>query len=91
MPENESPISLPTPEVACAALHTDDGGNRIPCPGHTHTEQAADPLDDARRLIAEHEQQRMQACAAEIEQVLARYGMRLDVTPAHISLVPKTT
>lgn len=48
----------------------------------------SDPLAEARRLVAEDEQQRMQACAAEVEQVLAKYGMRLDVTPAQITLVP---
>lgn len=47
-----------------------------------------DPLNEARRLIAEHEQQRMQACAAEIEQVLAKYGMRLDVAQPQIAIVP---
>lgn len=47
-----------------------------------------DPVADARRLIADHEQARMQACAQEIEAVLARHGMRLDVTPAQISIVP---
>ncbi|MGW2895846.1 hypothetical protein ACWDAO_14795 [Streptomyces sp. NPDC001212] len=45
-------------------------------------------MAEARRLVAEDEQQRMQACAAEVEQVLAKYGMRLDVTPAQITLVP---
>ncbi|MFF3891793.1 hypothetical protein ACFYY3_01035 [Streptomyces sp. NPDC001812] len=47
-----------------------------------------DPLAEARRLIAEHEQARIQACAAEIEQVLTKYGMLLDVTPAQISIRP---
>ncbi|GAA2929947.1 hypothetical protein [Streptomyces enissocaesilis] len=51
-------------------------------------EPTPDPVAEARRLIALDEQARMQACAAEIEQVLARHGMRLDVTPAQISIAP---
>lgn len=47
------------------------------------------PLDEARRLLAEDAQQRMLACAAEIEQVLARHGMRLEVTTPQISIVPR--
>lgn len=47
-----------------------------------------DPLADARRVLAEHEQARVQACASEIEAVLAKYGMSLDVTQPQITLVP---
>ena len=46
-------------------------------------------LDAARALLAEEEKARMEACAAEIHQVLAKYGMRLEVTPAQIALVPQ--
>lgn len=64
---------------------------------HDHTEGAAtassspseqDAVTAARMLIADEEQARMRACAAELEQVLARYGMRLDVAPPQISIVP---
>lgn len=48
--------------------------------------EKADPLAEARRLLAEDEGARMQACAAEIEQVLAKHGCRLEVTPARIVL-----
>lgn len=76
------------PSVSCAVLHTDDEGNTIPCPGHGDGQVQADPLAEARALIARDLQQRMEACAAEIEAVLAKHGMRLDVTPAQISIVP---
>jgi hypothetical protein len=47
-----------------------------------------DSLAEARRLLAEEAEARMRACAAEIEQVLAKYGCRLDVTQPQISIVP---
>lgn len=52
------------------------------------TVSAADAIAEARRVLAEDTQARMQACAAEIEAVLRRHGMRLDVTPAQIVLTP---
>lgn len=58
---------------------------------HDHVEGAAsasDPVAEARRVVAQDEQARMQACAEEIQAVLAKHGMRLDVTPAQISIVP---
>ncbi|MFI2367317.1 hypothetical protein [Streptomyces sp. NPDC018833] len=57
-------------------------------PSPSSPQPEPDPLAEAYRLIAEREQERMQACADEIEQVLAKHGMRLDVTPAQISIVP---
>ncbi|NWF25253.1 hypothetical protein HW130_03070 [Streptomyces sp. PKU-EA00015] len=48
-----------------------------------------DPLAEARRLLIEDEQARMQACAAEIEKVLAKHGMRLEVPTPQISIVPR--
>lgn len=45
-------------------------------------------LAQARALLAAEEQRRMQACAEEIQAVLTRYGMCLDVTQPQISLVP---
>ncbi|MEU2924206.1 hypothetical protein ABZ636_03965 [Streptomyces sp. NPDC007251] len=62
--------------------HTEEGA-----PSASASEQS-DPLAEARALIAKDSQERMQACAAEIEEVLARHGMRLDVTPAQIAIVP---
>lgn len=47
-----------------------------------------DPLASARALLAAEERTRMEACAEELQLVLARHGMRLDVTPAQISIVP---
>ena len=51
-------------------------------------EPQVDPVAEARRLVAEDEAARMQACAAEIQEVLARYGMSLEVTPPRIVLTP---
>lgn len=62
--------------------------NREPEPQGPGPDQTADPLADARALLAADEQARMQACAAELEQVLAKHGMRLEVTPAQINIVP---
>ncbi|MFF7750435.1 hypothetical protein ACFZCP_14485 [Streptomyces sp. NPDC007971] len=47
-----------------------------------------DALTAARALLAQEQQDRMQACAGEIEAVLQRYGMRLEITPAQITLAP---
>jgi predicted amidophosphoribosyltransferase len=47
-----------------------------------------DPLADARSLLAEHERQQDEACRAEIEQVLAKYGRKLIVTQPQITIVP---
>ena len=58
----------------------------------THQASAFTPeqgdLDAARALLAEEEKARMQACAAEIQEVLAKYGMTLEVPPPQIALVP---
>jgi hypothetical protein len=51
----------------------------------------ADRLTEARRILAEDEDARMQSCAEEIQAVLAKHGMRLDVTPARITILPDTT
>lgn len=51
---------------------------------------APDPLLAARALIANDQQARMEACAAELQQVLNKHGMRLEVTPAQIAIVPAT-
>lgn len=49
---------------------------------------AQDPLAEARRLLDEDEAARMQACAEDIQAVLAKHGMRLEVAPSQISIVP---
>jgi len=51
-------------------------------------ETRSDPIAEARALLAQHQQERMQACAAELQAVLDRYGMRLEATPAHVTLTP---
>lgn len=47
-----------------------------------------DPVAEAKALLAQYEQSQAQDCAAELEAVLTRYGMRLEVSPAQITLVP---
>ena len=64
---------------------------------HTHegapsasTPASAEEVEAARRLLAsqdEQEQARLTACAEEIQEVLARHGMRLEVSPGQINLV----
>lgn len=51
--------------------------------------EQADPVAEARRVLAEDEEARMQACAAKIQEVLVEYGMSLEVTPSQITLVPQ--
>ena len=51
---------------------------------------ASDPLAEARRVVAADEQARMQACAEEIQAVLAKHGMRLDVSQPQITSVPNS-
>ena len=48
-----------------------------------------DPLDEARSLLAEHERQQDEACRAELEAVLAKYGRKLVVTQPQITIVPQ--
>ena len=77
--------------TSCAALHTDGEGNVIPCPGYPHAEgepEPIDPLDEARRTLAEHERQQGEACRAELEAVLAKYGRKLQITQPQITIVP---
>jgi hypothetical protein len=57
--------------------------------GDFEDEQAdPDPLAEARRLLAEDQQRRLEACNAEIEQVLARHGMRLQISQPTVTIVP---
>lgn len=48
----------------------------------------ADPLVEARSLLAEHERQQDEACRAELEAVLAKYGRKLQITQPQITIVP---
>ncbi|MEU0200917.1 MULTISPECIES: hypothetical protein [unclassified Streptomyces] len=54
----------------------------------TCTALREEKLDEARSLLAEHERQQDEACRAEIEQVLAKYGRKLVVTQPQITIVP---
>ncbi|MFI5687926.1 hypothetical protein [Streptomyces sp. NPDC051636] len=64
--------------------HTDEGAQSA----GPATAQPVD-LEAARAALAADEDRRIRECAAEIEEVLARYNMRLDVTPAQITLMPR--
>jgi metal-dependent hydrolase (beta-lactamase superfamily II) len=63
---------------------------------HDHSEGAASAsaagelteVEAARQILAQEEQRRMEACAAEIKEVLERHGMRLDVSQPQIVLAP---
>jgi hypothetical protein len=55
----------------------------------TEIEEAKpDPLDAARQLLAEDQQRRLDACHAEIQEVLAKHGMRLQITQPVVGIVP---
>ena len=51
-------------------------------------EPKTDPLDEARSLLAEHEREQDEACHAELEAVLAKYGRKLAITQPQITIVP---
>jgi hypothetical protein len=48
-----------------------------------------DPVAEAYRIVEEHTRSRMEACAAEIEDVLDRHGFRLVVEPGRATLTAK--
>jgi hypothetical protein len=52
------------------------------------SDEKASPVDEARRIIAEDEQRKTDECLAEIEQVLAKYGRKLQITQPQITIVP---
>ena len=45
-------------------------------------------LAEARRLMGEEQQRQDEACRAELEAVLAKYGRKLAVTQPQITIVP---
>ena len=47
-----------------------------------------DPVAHARQLLAEHQTAQAAACQAEIQAVLDRYGMRLEISTPQIAIVP---
>ncbi|MEU8469610.1 hypothetical protein AB0F30_17080 [Streptomyces sp. NPDC029006] len=64
--------------------HTTEGA---PSASVAEPEQA--DVEAARAVLAQEEQRRIQACAAELQEVLTRYGMTLEVAPAQIVLAPQ--
>ncbi|WP_217235453.1 hypothetical protein [Streptomyces sp. AC555_RSS877] len=69
----------------------DHAGHGSPCersPDGSCAEPKPEPIVEAYRTIAEHERQQDEACRAEIEQVLAKYGRKLVVTQPQITIVP---
>lgn len=69
----------PTPEATADAPEAKTG-----TPGAA----PADPVAEAQAVIAAYEQSQAQECARELEAVLTKYGLRLEVSPAQITLVP---
>jgi hypothetical protein len=51
-------------------------------------EPETDPLADARQLLADHQAAQAAACQAEIQAILDRYGMRLEISTPQIAIVP---
>ena len=51
-------------------------------------DEKSNPVDEARRIVAEDEQRKTEECLAEIEQVLARYGRKLQITQPQITIIP---
>ena len=47
-----------------------------------------DPVARARQLLAEYQAAQAAACQAEIQAVLDRYGMRLEISTPAVSIVP---
>jgi hypothetical protein len=47
-----------------------------------------DPVTHARQLLADHQAAQANACQAEIQAVLDRYNMRLEVSTPQIAIVP---
>lgn len=45
-------------------------------------------LAAARALLLGNERERVKACKEEVEQVLAKHGMRIVTTPVQVSIVP---
>ena len=45
-------------------------------------------LAEARRLLADEAEARASACQAEIQAVLDRHGMRLEISTPAVSIVP---
>jgi diaminopimelate decarboxylase len=55
----------------------------------TGTSAEHDPVAEAYRLVEEDTKTRMDACRAEIEEVLDRHGFRLIVEPGRATLTAK--
>jgi hypothetical protein len=47
-----------------------------------------DPLTAARALIEQEQNQRMLECREAVQAVLEKYGMRLEIMPAQLAIVP---
>lgn len=67
------------------ANHTDEGAPTASAPD---PEALAQRIAEAQQVLAEATQDRIDACAQELGEVLARHGMRLSVTQPTIILTP---
>jgi hypothetical protein len=79
---------IPCPRCTDAVVDLDEHQKTCRDPD-TEPEPHADPVADARRIIAQDQQRRMEACLADITAVLEKHGMDLHVEPARLTLVPK--
>ena len=52
-------------------------------------EETKDPLQEAQELLKQAHQKKVNECAKEIEAVLNKYGLKLDITKPQIVLIPK--
>ncbi|MER7053466.1 hypothetical protein [Streptomyces sp. NPDC000351] len=52
-------------------------------------DEKSDPVAEARRLVEEDEQRKTDACLAEIEALLAKYGRKLQITQPQITIAPQ--
>jgi predicted anti-sigma-YlaC factor YlaD len=55
----------------------------------TCTAAREEKLAEARRLLTDEQQRQDEACRAEIEAVLAKYGRRLQISQPQITIVPQ--
>jgi len=54
----------------------------------TNKEPVADKVEEAKKLLAEEEKVKQEACAKELQEVLEKHGYTLQPV-TQISLVPK--
>lgn len=51
--------------------------------------QQRDQVAEARQLLAEHQAAQAAACAVEVQAVLDKYGMQLEISTPAVTISPK--